>query len=366
MENTKLSFTLAERISVVEKLEQCFSYNLQEFDQMLQVIQELYQADQVFLSVIDSERQNFLVRRQIKSNSLPALKSLCANELMTDSVYHCFSQIADWEKLVNTDFYSSNNINCFYSIRICDTKTKLAIGTLGIGFKNLTKLSEKQIELLSVFKNQVEKNIYTRLQFNQLISTKVQFRESQDVKEKLLECSKLGSWDWNVETNEIRFDSRWAHLVGVDVSDLTQSMDDWGNRVHPEDKQKVLDDIRRCLSGQTSSYENTHRLKHANGDWIWTLDRGVVFERDENKKAVRFLGTQLDITKYINNDFFSSEIQKAAQIGGWQFDFIQQKFKFTDQVYAILNLDPKNENLSMESFLDFFPEEERQRIFKSF
>ena len=366
MKNQKLSFKVAERISVVEKLEPCFSYNLHELHEMLQVIQELYQADQVFLSVIDSEQQKFIVSHQIEDDFLAAPQSLCASEIMSESVYHFFSQISDWEKQTGTHFYKKNHITNLYSVRICDSKTNLAIGTLGIGFKGLTAFSDRQIELLSVFKNQIEKNIYTRMQFNQLISTKVQFKESQDIKEKFLDCSKLGSWDWNLTTDEIRYDSRWANLVGVDVTELNQNVNDWASRVHPDDKQRVLEDIQKCLSGQTSSYENTHRLKHANGDWIWTLDRGVVFERDENKKAVRFLGTQLDITKYINNDFFSSEIQKAAHIGGWQFDFVQQKFKFTDQVYAILNIDPQNENLSMEAFLNFFPDEERQRIFMSF
>ena len=45
-----------------------------------------------------------------------------------------------------------------------------------------------------------------------------------------------------------------------------------------------------------SEFECEYRVSTKSGEWIWVLDRGKVFGRDERGQPMRMVGTELDIT----------------------------------------------------------------------
>jgi PAS domain S-box-containing protein len=156
--------------------------------------------------------------------------------------------------------------------------------------------------------------------------------------EYILEGSGLGSWDWWLDSNKVHFDERWCSMLGLDSASIVQELSTWDERVHPEDKAKAYEDIKNYLDGKTTVYENTHRMKHADGHWVWILDRGKISEWDTHKKPIRFTGTHLDVSKFMENESLSKEIQKIANIGGWEMDLETDKTKWTEQTYHIHKL----------------------------
>ncbi|MFA9375095.1 MAG: PAS domain S-box protein, partial [Poseidonibacter sp.] len=108
--------------------------------------------------------------------------------------------------------------------------------------------------------------------------------------------SKLGLWDWNLQTNKIYFSKQWKEMLGYKEDELSNSFETWDEKVHPDDKEKARFDISQNQKHSTEYYENIHRLKHKNGTWVWILDKGkTIF--DENGNAVRMVGFHTDITK---------------------------------------------------------------------
>lgn len=112
----------------------------------------------------------------------------------------------------------------------------------------------------------------------------------------VLEGTRLGMWDWNPQTNDVVFDERWADMLGVTLSDLTQTLSDWQDRVHPDDIDECFKDIQAHVDGHVDFYENTHRMMHADGTWRYILDRGKVVQRDSDGNPTRFTGTHTDVT----------------------------------------------------------------------
>ena len=112
----------------------------------------------------------------------------------------------------------------------------------------------------------------------------------------VLEGTRLGMWDWNPQTNDVVFDERWANMLGLKLSDLTQTLSDWQDRVHPDDIDGCFKDIQAHIDGTVDFYENTHRMKHADGTWRYILDRGKVVLRDSDGNPTRFTGTHTDVT----------------------------------------------------------------------
>jgi len=68
----------------------------------------------------------------------------------------------------------------------------------------------------------------------------------------------------------------------------------WASRLHPEDRDRVLDEFNKVLEKETIDIE--YRWKAADGRYIWFLDSGVLI-RDEKGKPFEIIGTWLDITK---------------------------------------------------------------------
>ncbi len=129
-----------------------------------------------------------------------------------------------------------------------------------------------------------------------LIQQQELLRSTTERLELVLQGTRLGMWDWNPQTNDVRFDERWADMLGLTLSELSQTLDDWQSRVHPDDINNCFADIQKHINGQTDAYENLHRMKHADGGWRYILDRGRIVERDEEGLPVRFIGTHTDVT----------------------------------------------------------------------
>ncbi len=121
--------------------------------------------------------------------------------------------------------------------------------------------------------------------------------EILDYFDMALEGANLGIWDWYLTDNSVRFDRRWAEMLGLDHTKIAMELSTWESRVHPDDLAKCYEDIQAYLSGKTDIYENIHRMKHNDGRWIYILDRGRVSAWDREGNPTRFTGTHFDITK---------------------------------------------------------------------
>jgi diguanylate cyclase (GGDEF)-like protein/PAS domain S-box-containing protein len=102
-------------------------------------------------------------------------------------------------------------------------------------------------------------------------------------------------WDWNVREKSL-YRLGAARLLGQGSLE-TMSTDDWrNNSIHPEDWPRVQKLLEEHISGQTDIFESEHRVRAADGGWIWVRSRGKVVERDAAGNPLRMAGTARDIT----------------------------------------------------------------------
>lgn len=106
-----------------------------------------------------------------------------------------------------------------------------------------------------------------------------------------------GVWDWNLVTGELFFSENWKTMLGYSSEEIQASFETWKSLVHPDDLDAALEDISRCVNGQTPGYENEHRLRCKDGSYKWILDRGKIIESDPQGKPVRFIGTHTNINR---------------------------------------------------------------------
>jgi diguanylate cyclase (GGDEF)-like protein/PAS domain S-box-containing protein len=104
-----------------------------------------------------------------------------------------------------------------------------------------------------------------------------------------------GLWDWNLVTNEVYFSKRWKEMLGFEEEEISNTLEEWKNRVHPDDLDLVYTDITAHIEGKTDIYINEHRVKCKDGSYKWVLDRGLIASRNIDGSPERMVGAHSDI-----------------------------------------------------------------------
>jgi diguanylate cyclase (GGDEF)-like protein/PAS domain S-box-containing protein len=113
----------------------------------------------------------------------------------------------------------------------------------------------------------------------------------------LLQGSGIGSWAWNVQTGETRFNERWAEIAGYQLQELQPTtIDTWVRLTHPDDLAQSNALLQAHFQGQNPQYECEARMRHKDGHWVRILDRGQVLVWDGEGQPLWMFGTHLDIT----------------------------------------------------------------------
>ncbi len=110
-------------------------------------------------------------------------------------------------------------------------------------------------------------------------------------------CSRLGTWEWNVQTGETCFNEIWAQIIGYTLDELAPvSIKTWETLAHPDDLKKAVELLERHFADKLPYYEIECRMKHKDGHWVWINDRGKVVSWTADGKPLMMFGTHADIT----------------------------------------------------------------------
>ena len=103
-------------------------------------------------------------------------------------------------------------------------------------------------------------------------------------------------WDWNQASGRLVWNDagpkrfRYApHEVGGTVEWHTE-------RVHPEDRERIVGSIHEALSGLSDFWSEEYRFLRGDGSYATVLDRAYVV-RNERGEAVRMIGSMMDVSE---------------------------------------------------------------------
>lgn len=125
---------------------------------------------------------------------------------------------------------------------------------------------------------------------------KQELKESEERFRLAMLGANDGLWDWNLETDSVYYSSRWKSMLGYEEHELENTFATWEKLVFCEDKDIVLQKVEDNLAGTTKSFEVEMRMNHKDGHTVFILSRGFLVRREEDNKAIRLVGTHVDIT----------------------------------------------------------------------
>jgi len=115
----------------------------------------------------------------------------------------------------------------------------------------------------------------------------------------VLEATGAGTWEWDVRTDAVVLNERWAQIVGYTLEELgPPCLDVWRRLIHPDDLAAGEERGEQLLRGELDNvqFDQEFRMRHKEGHWVWVHSSARVMSRDAVGEALSVAGTHIDIT----------------------------------------------------------------------
>jgi len=185
---------------------------------------------------------------------------------------------------------------------ICDFRSQLPVK--GLRYYRIRATVEKDGVNGFVFYGRMNDSTENRLQALKL-------KISEERYQFALQASSEGIWDFDVKTNKVFFSSQSMKMLHFEEKDTVMTIDNWDDRIHPDDKEKYRNDIQLHLENETPFYKNLQRVLTNENQYKWVLSRGKIIHRDVHGNPLRFIGTHTDISTQIEKE---QELKRTLEI----------------------------------------------------
>ena len=168
----------------------------------------------------------------------------------------------------------------------------------------------------------------------------------------IVEASGAGTWEWEIPSQRVQLNARWANMLGYELNELGPlSLDTLFNAMHPEDHDKARALLQDCLAGHIEYFDFECRMLHKSGEWMWFFERGKVTDYNAKGEPVLMAGTHIDITEKKRMELALSEKASFQQL---MFDHLPVYLFVKDTDYRIV--------MANDKFISLYPPEKRDKV----
>jgi PAS domain S-box-containing protein len=138
---------------------------------------------------------------------------------------------------------------------------------------------------------------------------KRRMRSSEERLSLALSATNSGIWEYYPQTRQAYYDARWFTMLGYEPGSLPPEYQSWTDLLHPDDRARVKQIVHdRVLAGD--DYSQEFRMRSRDGQWRWISSSGKIVERDSSGRALRIVGTHVDISERKRTQ---AELEQAYQ-----------------------------------------------------
>lgn len=165
---------------------------------------------------------------------------------------------------------------------------------------------------------------------SELKNTQIKLKAQVEFNNQIMESSEIGSWHWDLNSNQFEISNQWASHIGYSSADFSNyTFNDFQLLLHKEDIQGSLMSINTHLEGANIKLEFECRIKHYNGQWIWVLYKGGVIGRNIDGTPKTVSGTQQVIDARKRNELLLLKYKSLTETTNHGSN-IGSRFEFYD------------------------------------
>jgi PAS domain S-box-containing protein len=173
-----------------------------------------------------------------------------------------------------------------------------------------------------------------------------------------LDGARMGTWHWDLVTNEILWSDTYRQLFGL-PPDAPGSYEGWLACLHPQDREAADQQVRQAMDARTD-FDTEYRIRWPDGTPRWLAAKGRFYYRDDGTPA-RMEGVVVDITArkaaeadLQNTQFRLTEAQRISHLGSFEYDAATRQTHWSDEEYRIYGLDPAGPSPDYDTLLAQF------------
>lgn len=190
----------------------------------------------------------------------------------------------------------------------------------------------------------------------------------RDKFEKITKASTDLIFEYDAKTRMITWRSGLKNILGYSREDKYVDFEWWAEKIHPEDKNDVLNSFYNIVESDEIYWKATYRFRASDGSYIYLLGNAYI-DRDESGSPTIVIGALADIS-----DLRKSELQQKrllsrlnhanhmAELGFWEIDLKDGAVFWSDEMYNILNADKEKTTPSVDFILDRVDTEDKEKI----
>lgn len=139
-----------------------------------------------------------------------------------------------------------------------------------------------------------------------------ELEKSQTTLKAILDATKIGIWDWDIVSNQLKWDQNMYPIYGISQDRFDGFYQSWTNSVHPDDRKMMEQELERILRGGKGG-EIRFRILLPDQSIRYVASRShVVFDQG---KPVRMYGINSDVTEQVLNELKIMSSAKMSSLG---------------------------------------------------
>ncbi|MEJ1223875.1 PAS domain-containing protein [Sediminicola sp. 1XM1-17] len=287
-----------ERISVVESYEIFNSLPEKEYDEITQLASFICDTPISLLTFINKKKQFFKSHHGLNISETPLEYSFCKHvHKHVDELFVVPNALED-DRFKDNPFVTNDANIIFYAGHPITDANGVVIASICVIDHQPKELSEGQVTALKSLSNQVSHLLELRKNRIDLLKSKEEITLKTKRLENIIESTNAGTYEWNVQTNEITLNKTWGELIGLDINESGNlSVKEWKDRIHPDDKRNFNHELKKYFKKKSDHFDLEYRMKHKNDSWVWIHDKGKIGSWTPEKEPLMMIGTHADITR---------------------------------------------------------------------
>jgi PAS domain S-box-containing protein len=246
---------------------------------------------QSFCTILQKDETNAL--RNLSGNSMPpAFMNLVDGLLISPQTGSCGTAIATGKNIIVSDIETDPlwqnyrllirpfGFKACWSVPIKQTDGKV-IGSFATYFKSIKTALDYQINLLE--------------RAASLVGILIENRNAAEDIRKSNDRYDIVIWDRDLTSNIITWNKGLKGIFGYNELNNTTYGDWWKRKVHPEDLERVTENIQLHIDNKITKWQDEYRFRCADGTYKYIFDRGFLLI-DENNNPLKMIGAMQDIT----------------------------------------------------------------------
>lgn len=166
----------------------------------------------------------------------------------------------------------------------------------------------------------------------------------------VLDASQLALWDWDMISEDLFIDERWAQMLGYEKRELEPvTIDRFLSLISSMDQQRVMQEVDQHSSRAKEFYETDFRMCHKDGHWVWVRSRGLIVQRLADGTPSRMTGVHEDVSELKDQQrelqVKSSQLeaaQRLGRIGSWYWDIGTDEVSWSHELFVMQGFDPES------------------------